>query len=199
MNGLFVSENNNLKPFKLSPDTVIPAILLTEILVSDKGSSQRVRVKILQDIYDPASGKLVIPKNSIAFGQSGSFDPDTGNMQLTLGQVASGKETIDISFAVGSGDLSPGLRGEVRDTRGKLLAGTFITSFTSGALGAIAQNYIAPFQDSDLLGDTLTGAALTGASEIAQRIAEMYAGDLQNAPRLFYVPSSVPVVLIPEN
>lgn len=199
MNGLFVSENNNLKPFKLSPDTVIPAILLTEILVSDKGSSQRVRVKILQDIYDPASGKLVIPKNSIAFGQSGSFDPDTGTMQLTLGQVASGKETIDISFAVGSGDLSPGLRGEVRDTRGKLLAGTFITSFTSGALGAIAQNYIAPFQDSDLLGDTLTGAALTGASEIAQRIAEMYAGDLQNAPRLFYVPSSVPVVLIPDN
>lgn len=199
MNGLFVAENNNLKPFKLSPDTVVPAILLTEILVSDKGSNQRVRVKILQDIYDPASGKLVIPKNSIAFGQSGSFDPDTGTMQLTLGQVASGKETIDISFAVGSGDLSPGLRGEVRDTRGKLLAGTFITSFTSGALGAIAQNYIAPFQNSNLLGNTLTGAALTGASRIAQRIAQMYAGDLQNAPRLFYVPSSVPVVLIPDN
>lgn len=199
MNGLFVSENKNLKPFQLSPDMVIPGMLLTEILVSDKGGSQKVRVKILMDIYDPVSGKLVIPKNSIAFGQSGGFDPDTGTMQLNLAQVAVGAEVMDVEFSVGSGDLSPGLKGEVRDTRGKLLLGTFITSFTAGAVGAIAQNYIAPFQDSDLLGDTLTGAALLGASEIAQRIAEMYAGDLQNAPRLFFVPSSVPVVLIPNN
>jgi molybdenum-dependent DNA-binding transcriptional regulator ModE len=199
INGLFVSENKNLKPFQLSPDMVIPAMLLTEILVTDKGGSQKVRVKILRDIYDPVSGNLVIPKNSIAFGQSGSFDADTGTMQLNLSQVAVGPEVLDVEFSVGSGDLSPGLKGQVRDTRGKLLAGTFITSFTSGALGAIAQNYIAPFQDSDLLGDTLTGAALTGASEIAQRIAEMYAGDLQNAPRIFFVPNSVPVVLIPNN
>ena len=199
LNGLFVSENKNLKPFQLSPDMVIPAMLVTEILVSDKGVSQKVRVKILRDIYDPVSKKLVIPKNSIAFGQSGSFDPDTGTMQLNLAQVAVGADVLDVEFSVGSGDLSAGLRGEVRDTRGKLLAGTFITSFTSGALGAIAQSYIAPFQDSDLLGDTLTGAALTGASEIAQRIAEMYAGDLQNAPRLFYVPANIHVVLIPNN
>lgn len=199
LNGLFVSENKNLKPFKLAPDSVFPGLLMTEILVSDKGAGQKVRVKIMMDIYDPESGNLIIPKNSIAFGTSGGFDPDTQMMQLNLSQVAVGSDVVDIEFSIGSGDLSPGLKGEVRDTRGKLLAGTFITSFTSGALGAIAQNYIAPFQDSDLLGDTLTGAALTGASEIAQRIAELYAGDLQNAPRLFYVPSGVPVVLIPNN
>ena len=194
---LIVSENTSLKPFQLAPDLSIPGLLLTRILVTDKGSGQKVRVKVLADVYD-LSGKIVIPRNSIAFGRTGSFDVDTGIMNITLDTVSVGGKPVDVALAMGSADLTPGLKGEVRDTRGKLLLGTFISSFTAGAVGAISQNFIAPFQDSELLSDTLTGAGLQGTAEIAQRIAELYAGDLQNAARVYYAPANIRVILSPE-
>ena len=194
---LVVAENDDLKPFKLTPDMAFPGLLMTQILVTDQGASQQVKVKILRDIYEPTTGKLAIPKNSIAIGRTGSFDPQTGIMNLTLTQVINGGKVYDVEFSVGSGDMTPGLSGEVRDTRGKFLAGAFISSFSAGALGAVSQNFIAPFQDSELLDESLTGAALQGTAEIAQQIAELYAGDLQNAARIFYVPANYPVVLVP--
>ena len=193
---LIISENNNLKPFELAPDLVIPGLLLTRVLVTDKGSGQKVRVKVLADVYD-LSGKIVIPRNSIAFGNTGGFDVDTGIMNINLDTVSVGGRPVDVALAMGSADLTPGLKGEVRDTRGKLLLGTFISSFTAGAVGAISQNFIAPFQDSELLADSLTGAGLQGAAEIAQRIAELYAGDLQNAARVYYAPANIRVILTP--
>lgn len=197
ISSLFIKDDANLKPFQLTPDMIIPAQLVTEILVTDKQAPTVVRIKILKDVYEPKSGNLVIPKNAIVFGRTGTFDIDTATMQLTMDQVSLGGKIIDVSLAVGSADLSAGLKGEVRDTRGKLLLATMVTAFTSGALGAISQNFISPLQDSTLLADSLQGAALQGGSRVAQRIAEMYAGDLQQAPKLFYAPASIPVVLVP--
>lgn len=195
INDLFISENANLKPFTISPSKPIAAKLINQILVSDKGQGMLARVKILQDVYDAKTNKLAIPKGTIAQGRTPGFDDETGIMNLTLDKVFVGGDQLDISFSVASADLEVGLRGEVRDTRGKLLLGTFITSFTSGALAALSQNYIAPFQDSDVLGDSLVGAGLSGGAEVAQRVAELYAGDLQNAAKVFYVPANIPVVL----
>jgi hypothetical protein len=193
---LIVSENNDLRPFELAPDLVVPGLLLTRILTTDKGSGQKVRVKITTDVYD-LSGKIVIPRNSIAFGTTGGFDVDTYTMNITLDTVSVGGRVVDVSFDIGSADLSPGLKGEVRDTRGKLLLGAFISSFTSGAIGALSQNFIAPFQNSEVLEDSLTGAALQGTASIAQRIASLYAGDLQQAARIFFAPANIRVVLTP--
>jgi hypothetical protein len=194
--GLFLSDGGSLKPFKLSPDQLIPGLLLTEILVSDKGQGQLFRVKIVRDVYDP-NGKLVIPKNTIAIGRTSSFDVDTAIMNLEATSVVVGGKAIELSLNVNSADLTSGLKGEVRDTRGKLLLGAFITSFTAGALGAISQNYIADFTQSDLIGDSMTGAAMQGAAEVAQRIAQLYAGDLQNAARIYHVPKGIKVILVP--
>lgn len=196
---LFISDVNNLQPFKLSPNQNIPGLLLTQILVQDKGGGQKVRVKILQDVYDPKTGKLVIPRNSIAFGSTSGFDVETGLMNLELTSVAIGGSTVDVGLSVNSADLATGLKGEVRDTRGKLLWGAFVSSFSAGALGAISSSVIAPYTDSTVLSDSLTGAGLQGASEVANRIATMYAGDLQNAARIFYVPAGIKVILTPSN
>lgn len=194
---LFISDAAKLVPFKLTPNMSIAGVLLTELLVSDKGSGQKVRVKFLQDVYDPKTNKLVIPKNSIAFGSSGQFDVDTQSMNLSLESVAVGGNIMQVPFSISSADLSPGLKGEIRDTRGKLLFGAFISAFSAGALGAVSQNFIAPYRQSTDIADNLTGAGLQGTAEVAQRIAEMYAGDLQNAARIFYVPAGVKVVLTP--
>lgn len=195
---LFLSDSKSLVPFKLSSAASIPAVLLTQILVSDKGQGQKVRVKILADVYDPKTKQIAIPKNSIVYGNSGSsFDMDTGTMNLNLDKVEIGGSVLDISFNVSSADLSPGLKGEVRDTRGKFLAGAFISAFSSGALGALSTNYIAPFRDSTLLSDSLIGTSMQGAAQVAQQIAELYAGDLQNAAKIFYAPAGIKVVLTP--
>jgi hypothetical protein len=196
---LFISDVNNLQPFKLSPNQNIPGLLLTQILVQDKGGAQKVRVKILMDVYDPKTGKLVIPRNSIAFGSTSGFDVETGIMNLEMTSVAIGGTTVDVGLSVNSADLSTGLKGEVRDTRGKLLLGAFVSSFSAGALGAISTSVIAPYTNSTVLSDSITGAGLQGASEVANRIATMYAGDLQNAARIYFVPAGVKVVLTPSN
>lgn len=194
---LFLSDSKSLVPFKLSSAASIPGVLLTQIMVSDKGQGQKVRVKILADVYDPKTKQIAIPKNSIVYGNSGSFDMDTGTMNLNLDKVEIGGTVLDISFNISSADLTPGLRGEVRDTRGKYLVGAFISAFSSGALGALSTNYIAPFRDSTLLGDSLIGTSMQGAAQVAQQIAELYAGDLQNAARIFYAPAGIKVVLTP--
>lgn len=196
---LFISDVSSVQAFKLSPNQMIPGLLLTQILIQDKGNPQTVRVKILQDIYEPKSGKMVIPKNSIAIGKTSGFDVETGIMNLELTSVAVGGNTYDVNLAVNSADLATGLKGEVRDTRGKLLWGTFVSSFTAGALGALSSSYISTYTDSSVFSDQVIGSGLNGAAEVANKIATMYAGDLQNAARIYYVPSGVKVVLVPSN
>lgn len=197
VDSLFFYKGQNLKAFQLSPERPIGGVLLSEILVSDKGGGQVVRVKIIHDVYDSITNKLVMPKGTIAQGKTGGFDADTGLMNITLDKVFVGGKPITVSFNLASSDMREGLSGEVRDTRGKLLAGTFISAFSSGALSALSQNFIQPLQDSQILSEALTGAGLSGAAEVAAKIAEMYAGDLQNAAKIFYVPANIPVILFP--
>lgn len=199
LKALFVYQNQAQKEFVLTPDMKIPAVLDSQILVSDKGRGQIVRVRILDDVYDPATNTLVIPKNSIATGSTQGFDPDTAIMDFTFDKVVVGGKIMDVKLQVGSANGTMGLKGQVRDTRGKYLLGAFITSFTGGALNWFSQTVVQRFLD-DTSGSTsnaLSGAALQGGAEVANQIAEMYAGDLQNAAKIFWVPRNVPIVLFP--
>ena len=195
---LVVFSDKSLKPFSLSPDMKIPAALATSILISDKGKPQIVRVKTLVDVFEPESNKLVIPKGSIVVGTTAGFDAETGIMDLSFDKVSiGGGKVIAASFSVGSADGSFGLKGEVRDTRGKLLLGTFVSSFSAGALNWFSQSIIQPFLQSTTPTDALLGAGMGGASEVAQKIADMYAGDLTNSALIFYAPK-IPIILYPQ-
>jgi len=99
---------------------------------------------------------------------------------------------------VGSADGSMGLKGQIRDTRGRYLLGAFITSFTAGALDFFTQNTIAQYQNSASAAVALTGAGYSGGADVAQKVAQMYASDLTNAARIYYVPRGVAIVLYPE-
>lgn len=196
---LFVYSNDNLKPFNLTPDMKIAAVLDSDILVSDKGQGQSVRVRIIEDIRDPATNRLVIPKGSIAIAQAQGFDADTGVINLNFSTVVVGSgKAYPVNLSIGSADGTMGLKGEVRDTRGKFLLGAFITSFTSGALNWFSQQIIQDFITSTQAGNAITGAALQGGSDVANRIAELYAGDLQNAAKIYYAPKNIPVILFPQ-
>lgn len=193
-----VFSNKSLKAFNLTPDMKIPAALMTPILISDKGKAQIVKVKILSDVFEPESNRLVIPKGSIAVGTTQGFDADTGVMDLSFDKVSLGSGKIAaIGFSVGSADGTFGLKGEVRDTRGKLLLGAFVSSFSAGALSWFSNSIVQPFLTSTSGTDALLGAGLGGAAEVANRISEMFAGDLQNSAKIFWCPK-VPLVLFPQ-
>lgn len=158
-----------------------------------------VRVRILDDIHNPENGQIVIPKGSIAIAQTSGFNADTGVMDLNFDKVTVGSgKTLPVKLAVGSGDGTMGLRGQVRDTRGKFLLGAFITSFTAGALNWFSQQVIQQYITETDAGNALLGASMQGGSDVMNRIAEMYAGDLQNAAKIYYVPKNIPVVLFPQ-
>jgi hypothetical protein len=195
-----VWSNKEIKTFNFTPDMKIPAVLDSEILISSKSKGQVARIKIVADIHDPATNKLIIPKGSIAIAtvSGSSFDVDTGLMDFTVTKISTGSgKTIDVSMNVGSGDGSMGLKGKVHDTRGKYLIGAFITSFTGGALQWFGQQIVQPYQTSTAASSAITGAALGGGAEVMQKIAEMYAGDLQNAAKIYWCPKKVPIILFP--
>ena len=146
INDLFFAKGTSIDTeTRVSPELPIPAVLETEILVSDKGPSQKVRARILVDIYDKDSGELLIGKNSIAYGQTTTFNKDTGLMNITMDRTWYGNKQIDIQFNVHSANDVAGLHGEVWDTRGKYLLGTFVSAFAQGVLSAISQNYVSPY------------------------------------------------------
>lgn len=196
---LFVFKDSSLKSFELTPDMKIPAVLDSEILISDKGKGQVVRFRIIADVYNPVTNQIVIPKNSIATATTGGFDNDTAIMDITIQKavIGSGK-TVTVNLSVGSADGTMGLKGKVYDTTGKYLAGAFITAFSAGALGWFSQQVVAPFQESTAAGEALTGAGLAGAAEVMTKISEVYAGKLNSAANIFYVKRGVPVVLFPQ-
>lgn len=186
------------KQFTFSPDTKIPAVMESMILVSSKNPrGQIIRARILDDVYAD-NGALAIPKNSIVVGTTNGFDDETGIGDVTLDKVAIGSgKTIVQKFTVGSGDGQPGLKGEVRDTRGKYLLGAFVTAFSAGALNWFSQQVVQPFQTSTSASDAMVGASLGGGAEVMGKISELFASDLQNAAKIFYCPRGVPIVLFP--
>jgi hypothetical protein len=177
----------------------IPAYLDSEILVSDKGGSQSVRVRIIDDVHNPETGEIVIPKGAIAIAQTNGFDADTGIMDLNFDKVTIGSgKVVSVKLQIGSGDGTMGLKGQVRDTTGKFLLGTFITSFTAGALNWFSQSIIQDYITQTDAANALLGASMQGGSDVMQRVADLYAGKLQNAAKIYYVPKHVPVVLFPQ-
>ena len=196
---LFVFTNKALKEVNLTANMKIPGVLDSMILVSDKGNPQIVRIRILEDVRNPDNNVIVFPKGAIAIAKTSGFDAETGVMDFAVTKVIVGSgKTIEVRLNVGSADGTMGLKGQIRDTRGKYLLGAFITSFTAGALNWFSQQIVQPFQDSTNTGDALTGAGLAGGAEVMTKISEMYAQDLQGAARIYYAPKGVPIVLFPE-
>lgn len=158
-----------------------------------------VRVRIIDDVHNPETGQIIIPKGSIAIAQTSGFDADTGLMDLSFDKVTVGSgKVLPVKFSIGSADGTMGLKGQVRDTRGKFLLGAFVTSFTAGALNWFSQQVIQEYITATDAGNALLGASLQGGSDVMNRIAELYAGDLQNAAKIYYVPKKIPVVLFPQ-
>ena len=196
---LVVYSNKALKEFQLSPDMKIPAILSSKVLISDKGRPQVVRVVVLSDVYEPSSSRLAIPKGSVAIGTTSGFDSETGIMDMSFDKISVGSgKIVQYSFNVGSADGSFGLKGEVRDNKGKLLLGAFISSFSSGALNWFSQSVTQQFLQSVAPTDALLGAASAGAGESAQRFSDFMTSELMNASKVFYAPKGIPLVLYPQ-
>lgn len=195
---MIVFTDKGVKECELTPDMLIPAQIDSDILVSSNGSAQQVRMKILQDVYCPNNNKeLLIGKGSVAIANAGSFDADTGIMNMTVNKVTSGGKNLSFSFTVASANGTSGLRGEIRDTTGKYLLGAFIPAFAGAALSYFSSQQVQPYLQSTQAGTALTGAALAGSAEVMNKIAELAASKLLNAPKLFWVPRGIPVVLIP--
>lgn len=203
IDAVFANTNNAIAQSPLTPDMKIPAVSLVRVLISDKDPApSEFKAKILANVLDPATSQIVIPKGSIAIGTIGvgSFSVPTRSVNITLDRIVLGKGKVidNIPLSVGSADNTPSLKGQVYDTRTEQLLGAFATAFTQGALAAIQQTYITDFNDSDLISDQLIGAGIGGGVEIARVIQENFVQDMQNAPRVFYAPANIKLVLTPQ-
>ena len=191
-----VALRDTSKKIELSSDTRILARLDNSILVSSSGTPQRITFKILEDVFSPKNGKLLIPAGSLAFAKTGSFDEESGAMSIRISEVTTGGgNSIDVSMTVGSGDGSEGLKGEIYDTRGKYYAGAFVSSFSAGVLSFFSSTIVAKYNSSSDVNDILTGSALGGAAEVAKEIADTFTKDMQGAPLVFRAVRGIPVVL----
>jgi len=194
----FTFSDKSIKTIVFPPGWKIPAVLNSEIMVASNGPGQIFEIRVLSDIYDPKSGNLLVPKDAIASGKTGSFNSETGKMELQVTKFSTGAGKVqNLNLLVGSGDGSIGLMGEVRSNQGKYLAGAFITSFSSGVLNWFSQNILQTYEDTRNVNEALIGASLGGGAEVAEKIADYYAEKLKNAPEVFYVPKGVPIVLYP--
>lgn len=185
------------KTIKLSKNQKIAAVLMTSIHTTKGGATVRTQYRILHDVYDPISKSKVIPAGSIAHGNSGSFDAKTGIMTLGVDSVTIGGKDVSLAFDVGSGDNVIGLKGEIYDQNLQKIAGSLVAAFTAGAINAVQTAYIDPFNQSEDIGDLLSGATLGGAAEVSNQILQDVANDLQNSPEIYWVPSNIPVILFP--
>nr|BFD64830.1 hypothetical protein BdHM001_35110 [Bdellovibrio sp. HM001] len=175
------------------------AALDSEILVASN-NSQQVRVKTISDIHDCVSGKLAIPAGSVLIGTTSGFNEETAVMDLTFSKTnVGGKTRYEFTMKVGSGDGSFGLKGNLYDTRGRKLLAALVTSFVGGAIEHLEQNQIARYNNSTNLGTALLGVAMGGAADVAKKIANMYASDLNNAPVIYHAPKGTPIILFPDD
>lgn len=195
---LFVFSDRNLKSFVLTPDMKIPAVLLSQILVTDRGRPAIVRVKILDNVYNPENNNIVIPKGAIVVGSTQAFDADTGMIELNLNKVSIGSgKMIAQNFTIGSADGRTGLAGRVYDTRGKYLFGAFVSSFSAGALGVFSQSLVQPFKTATDPATAIGGAAFGGGADALTKLSELLVSDLQNAQKILYIPKGIPLILYP--
>lgn len=184
--------------FCLSAGQRFLASLASEVMF-ESGKNQQVRIRAEMDIYDSCTQKIVIPKGSIFVANAGSFSEETGIMDLSISSIRINKKTLKFTMRVGSSDGTMGLKGDIYDTRGRRLLAAMITAFSSGVLNWFSQTIVAQYQDSSDAKTAVTGAALGGISEVGNKIANMYASDLNNAPVIFHARKGIPLILYPED
>ena len=173
---------------KLTPDMKIPGELLNMILVSDDNIDQVVRIKVLENVRDPSTSEIVIPKGSIVVGKTTGFEPDTGIMDIDADKVSVGSgEIIHAKFSVGSADATIGLKGNVLDSEGKYLLGASVTSYTAGAL-----NWFNP--------SITKMKSYTSDFSVSERknLIHNVFPDERGEHRYDFVPRGIPLVLFPE-
>lgn len=190
---------NDKQVLRLRSSMKIAATLDSEIYIASNSQGQQVRVRTLMDVYDAETNKVALPKGTVLIGTASSFNEETGVMELTFTKGSVGKKIYEFTMRVGSADGSMGLRGDIYDTRGRKLLAALITSFSSGVLNWFSQNIVAQYQTSKQADLAITGAALGGAGEVGNKIASMYAADLNNAPSIFYAPKNTPLILFPDD
>jgi len=179
---LFLTLKLSAQAGSLSLNQSIAGELLTEVLVGDKEGAHTVKIKILQDVYNLVSGDLVIPKGSIASGTTTKINETSNTMDLKIDKVTVGSKIFNIPFTIKSGDLGSGLKGEVRDAKGKLIGGSYVSELSASAI-----DLVDPSSDSDNVDPKLRGEV----------ISCWMRPDFSrpSSSKVFYVPAGVKLVL----
>lgn len=177
----------------------IPAIIVSEIMYAAGGPNQQVRVRVLENMFDVETNKIAIPKNQILLAQASTFSEETGIMDLRFSKVRVGKKVYDVAISVGSADGTSGLKGDVYSRTGQKLLAALVTSFSAGVLSWFSSDISNRYGQARSFGQAATGASLSGAAEVGNKIATQMASNLNNIPAVFYVPAGTNIVLFPED
>lgn len=177
----------------LNPSSPLKIVNSDEILVSDKNfQGNPVRLTLKQDAHALDNGKVLIPKGSMIFGKISALDFNTKTITVQMDRAQVGNKIIPIN-------ITTNIRGEVLDTRGREITSAVLLDFVS----AITDNYRKTAEDEFSLNktptimDATTNGVAGGISTSMEKLAQLFADDLKNASKIFYLPANYRMVIYP--
>jgi len=177
----FVLQDQKDNSLKLPPSLKIPAVCEDAILVSSIQPVTPVNIRILADIIDPATNKILITKNSIASGLTSTFDKKTGYITVNISSITSGPKVESVNLKVS-------VPGVVKLTRGEILTEAFLTQIIQSASQYIQMQATKQFNGATSVIAAVGAGAANSTSSVAQTVAKFLGQDLKSAPSIFFSP-----------
>jgi hypothetical protein len=175
------------KEFEISRLQRVPGVVRripAEGISSNDVGKTIIEFEFLADVASRKTGKIEIPRGSIAICKAKSFDADTGRLSATCDKVDTGaSEDLAVNFTLADGAGTDGLPGRVTDSRGWYLAGVFMTAFSQAIIDAFTEVSLGPIQSraAQSAADILVLGAGTGTRDILQEVATKQIEDWQKA------------------
>ena len=178
---------NSDNEVQISRTMVIPGILkrLPDTGISSKNMEVQFLFEFGISVANRKTGKIAIPKGSIALCKSKQIDEDSGRMNAECDTVdVGGKEDLKVSLTLSDANGADGVLGLIIDHKGWKLAGIFLTAFSAAILEGVSAQYIEPIESKAQKGasDYLKFGVMNASSAIMQELAQKQIDKWSNLP-----------------
>lgn len=172
---------------QISRTLVIPGFLkrLPKTGISSKGSDTQFLFEFGISVANRKTGKISIPKGSIAICKSKGIDEDSGRLSAECEAVdVGGSEDLKVSLIVSDANGADGILGLIIDHKGWKLGGIFLTAFSAAIFDGFTAQFIEPIESKAKKGasDYMQSGLANASSAIMQELAQKQIDKWSNMP-----------------
>lgn len=189
------------REFEMSRLMHIPGIIrrIPEQGISSSGVGRLVlEFEFLADVANRKTGKIEIPRGSVAICKPSSFDNSTGRLDANCDTVDTGAaKDISVNLILGDPKGVDGLTGRIVDNRGWYLAGVFLTAFSQAIIEGFANTTLSSVEAraEKTAADYVIIGAGGGTQGILQEVASKQIEDWQSADTFWHGFSGMPATV----